>query len=163
MVGDQVLDPQPRPRPVQVSGHRSRGRSMTSGQLGGARPANLVREQHLAIRRGQPLDRVVDEADLHAQQQFIVGSRLRRPLAEQIRVPAIPVHPATRRPDQIPSDGHRIRRQGFSLDPVPRSHHPHQRFLDQVVNQLGIPDTGGDHPAHDRNQLDQPIVAVLLW
>ena len=110
------------------------------------------------VRRGQAGHRRVDEARLLLAEQLVLGPRLLPVrVREQVGVAPGPLLALHERRDQIAGRGDRVRDERLVLDARPRRHDPGQGLLHEVVTRRRIGDPGRNHPADDRDEVDDRL------
>ena len=156
---DEVLHPQPRARAAELGGDRSRCGAAARRERRRVRALHLVREQDVLFGGGQAGHRGADEGRLLLAEQLVLGPWLRLVrLREQMGVAAGALLALHERGDQVAGRGDRVRHERLVLDARPRRHDPGQGLLHDVVARRGIGDPGRDHPADDRDEVDDRLL-----
>jgi len=156
----QHLHPQLGPAAGQLRGDRARGRVLTGGQRRGVGPLDLVRDQQVPLPLRQPLQRLAQQRATLLYQQLVLRGGRAAGVGEQVRLVPVPFLSLQVGGYEVARGDDRVRHQRLLLQPGPGAHDPGQRLLDQIVDEVCVPQPGSDDAADHRQQVEDRLVLL---
>jgi hypothetical protein len=159
--GQEIVDAQLGPGPRELRGHRPGCRPELRRERRGVGPFHLVGDQGGAVPIRQARQPNGDRPCLFLLQRPLVGPVRLAEIDQAVQVALLGVPAPNMRDGDIAGQDHRERCQGVVVEPWPGLEEPGEGLLDEIVDDLWIPDTGGHHTSDQgRERKDVPLLGV---